>query len=93
MGLYTYATHSMGAFTVINCGVRLTKEGLQNYERIIELTYSYLDNLRKVGPQEWVFEEQKKIDELSFRFKTKENYISYVTHLSERMRLMKPDEM
>ena len=50
MELYTYASHSMGAFTVLNCGVRLTKEGLQNYERIIELTYSYLDNLRKVGP-------------------------------------------
>lgn len=59
----------------------------------MELLYAYLENLRKVGPQEWVFEEQKKIDELNFRFKPKENYMSYVQHLSHHMHLLRPEEM
>lgn len=35
---------------------------------VIGLLYQYLKMLRSVGPQEWVFKEQKAVSTLNFQF-------------------------
>lgn len=46
--------------------VDLTKKGLENYDTVIEAVFQYLNNLKE--PQEYVFEEYRKIGEMTFQF-------------------------
>jgi len=41
--------------------------------------------LKKTGPQEWIFNEIKALDEMSFRYKDKETPLGYVTSLSHAL--------
>jgi insulysin len=51
--------------------VRLTEEGLKNYETVTEVVFQYLAMLREYPPQQWIFDELKKMSEVDFRFKQK----------------------
>merc|ERR1711881_348557 len=42
--------------------------------------------LRKVGTQEWIFDECKKINAMLFRFKDKESPMGYATSLANNLR-------
>lgn len=41
--------------------------------------------LRKLGPQQWVWEEMRDVNAMLFRFKDKERPQSFVTHVSSSM--------
>jgi insulysin len=51
--------------------VRLTEEGLKNYENVTEVVFQYLAMLKEHPPQQWIFDELKKMSEVDFRFKQK----------------------
>jgi insulysin len=51
--------------------VRLTEEGLRNYQTIVEVIFQYIALLKENSPQQWIFEELKKMSEVDFRFKQK----------------------
>ena len=53
--------------------VDLTEEGVEHIDDIIQLVFQYFEMLRKVGTQEWIFDECKKINAMLFRFKDKES--------------------
>ncbi|MEH6590784.1 MAG: insulinase family protein [Halioglobus sp.] len=71
-----------GLFSV---GVVLTEEGVQNYDRVLELMFSYLSMLREQGPQQWLYKEQAQLAELSFRFKADPDPQSYVVGTARGM--------
>lgn len=54
------------SFFGINIG--LSKKGLENVNEIIKICYQYINLLKEHGVQEWVFQEEKKLKEISFRF-------------------------
>jgi len=51
--------------------VRLTEEGLKNYQTVAEVVFQYLALLKESPPQEWIFDELKRMSEVDFRFKQK----------------------
>ena len=51
--------------------VTLTKKGLANTDKVINAVFKYIQRLKEVGPQQWVFEESKKIGAMSFAFAEK----------------------
>jgi len=57
-------------FFIVN--VDLSEEGIDHVDDIVTLVFQYLNMLRAEGPQEWVFDECKKLGEMNFRFKDKE---------------------
>lgn len=65
--------------------IKLTKEGLENVSKVLELTFAYLKMLKENPPQEYIFDEIKKVKELSFAFKEKETPQSYSVDLSSKM--------
>ncbi|CAK8675757.1 unnamed protein product [Clavelina lepadiformis] len=65
--------------------VDLTTEGLTHVNDIVTCMYQYIDMLRKVGPQEWIFKEIQELNSLNFRFKDKERPTSCVLKLSSAM--------
>ncbi len=70
--------------------VSLTEAGAENYQRVLQLLFAYLDMLRQQGPKQWLYEEQAQLAELGFRFKEKARPISYVSALSSGMHYYAP---
>ncbi|KAL5111762.1 Insulin-degrading enzyme [Taenia crassiceps] len=71
----------------------LTENGLVNVDEVITLVFQYLNMLRHEGFQRWIFEEQRDIQALRFRFKGKEDPFEYVYRLSPRMFLYPPEDL
>jgi insulysin len=56
---------------LFSISVRLTEEGLKNYQEVTRVVFQYISLLKETPPQEWIFEELKKMSEVDFRFKQK----------------------
>ncbi|XP_062374987.1 insulin-degrading enzyme isoform X2 [Sardina pilchardus] len=67
-------------FFIIN--VDLTEEGLLHVEDIIFHMFQYIQKLRTEGPQEWVFQECKDLNNVAFRFKDKERPRGYTSKVA-----------
>ena len=42
-------------FTEIAIDITLTKKGLENTDKVIDVVFKYIQRLQEVGPQEWIF--------------------------------------
>ncbi|KTW25692.1 hypothetical protein T552_04211, partial [Pneumocystis carinii B80] len=60
-----YIVSNVNFFRII---LVLTSKGLDEYEDLIVSIFQYLDFLRNIGPQEWIFNELKQLDDMFFRF-------------------------
>ena len=73
--------------------VSLTSAGVADYQRVLQLLFAYLDMLRAEGPQAWLYDEQSRLAELSFRFKENSDPIGYVTALASGMQYYEPADV
>ncbi len=75
-------TTSQSLFSIT---VKLTNEGLQHVDDIVEHSFQYLKLIREQGIKAWSFDEVAKIAEMEFRFLEKSQPIHYVSSLSSHM--------
>ncbi|XP_048003633.1 insulin-degrading enzyme isoform X2 [Leguminivora glycinivorella] len=59
--------------------VDLTEEGVEHIDDIVALVFQYIAMLREVKPQRWVWEEQRDLMAMEFRFKDAQEPRSLVT--------------
>ncbi|KAL4805035.1 Metalloenzyme, LuxS/M16 peptidase-like protein [Aspergillus unguis] len=69
-------------FTV---SVRLTQEGLQQYQQVVKVIFEYIAMIKEREPEEWIFEEMKNLAEVEFRFKQKSPASRFTSRLSTVM--------
>lgn len=62
--------------------LRLTTDGLKNYQPVIKAIFQYIAMLKEQPPQEWIVEEQKKLAEIDFKFQQKIPASRTTSHLS-----------
>lgn len=55
MSLSCGSDHEMDCFSEFKITVVLTKKGLANYNKVLDIIFKYLQRLKEVGPQEWKF--------------------------------------
>ncbi|RDL38193.1 LuxS metallohydrolase [Venustampulla echinocandica] len=67
-GAYPVCPGTPGIF---NCQIRLTEDGLKNYQEIVKVFFQYVSLLRETAPQAWIFEEEKNLADIAFKFKQK----------------------
>eukprot|EP00741_Cyanophora_paradoxa_P011372 tig00020556_g10985.t1 len=72
-------------FSMFSITVVLTEAGEDHVEEAIEAVFSYIELLRRAGPQRWVFDEIREIAEMQFRFKDKEEPSGFVSWVAGRM--------
>ncbi|OAQ98847.1 hypothetical protein LLEC1_05979 [Akanthomyces lecanii] len=60
-----------GTPSIFHVQVRLTEEGLKNYPEIAKVFFQYVSLLRQSPPQEWIFQEQKGMADVDFKFREK----------------------
>ncbi|XP_059475438.1 nardilysin-like isoform X2 [Neocloeon triangulifer] len=65
--------------------VSLTEEGYSHIDEVLQAIFSYLELMRKEGPQERIYNELKTIQETKFRFSPEPSPGDNVEELSENM--------
>jgi insulysin len=80
-----------GALFSVN--ISLTAKGVDNYQTVLALLYSYLDMLREEGPKERIYDEQAQLANLGFKFKEKVEPMGYVSALASGMHTYTSDDI
>ncbi|KAJ1335357.1 insulysin [Microdochium nivale] len=88
-GAYPICPGTPGVF---DFQVRLTKEGLIHYKEIVKVFFEYVALLRESPPQEWIFEEQKGMADVDFKFKQKTPASRFTSKISSVMQKPLPRE-
>jgi insulysin len=65
--------------------IRLTPEGLKNYQEVIKTVFQYISMMRENPPLEWMFEEQKNMADVEFKFKQKSPASRFTSRISAVM--------
>ena len=55
-------------FSYMSLFIELSPQGVQQHDQVVSLVYSYLKLLTSSAPQQWIFDENRLIDEISWLF-------------------------
>ncbi|KAL6431065.1 hypothetical protein ACFW04_007066 [Cataglyphis niger] len=77
-------------YALMKITVLLTDEGQKQLEKVLDAIFSFINLLRREGPQKRIYDEIYKIEENNFRFADQENPIEYVEDLCESMHFYPP---
>lgn len=92
-GLYAEARPiSPGTPDIFEVQITLTEEGLKNYKEVVKVVFEYIALLLETEPQEWIFEEQKGLAEINFKFREKTQSYRFTSQLSSLMHKPLPRE-
>lgn len=83
--LRTSESNTMGLFCALTITITLTDSGFDNYEKVIHFVSAYTKMLKEKANQQWVHDEHKKIQQLKFDFKDKEEPIDYTYEIATAM--------
>ncbi|MFQ6023797.1 MAG: insulinase family protein [Acidiferrobacterales bacterium] len=78
-------SHRSGA--TFEVSMELTRDGVNHIHDIASHVFQYLSLIRNHGIAQWIFEEQKKISEISFRFQEKPGPLSSVRSLAHSLHI------
>ena len=85
MDLCADGDHELDCYSDFTITITLTKKGLANTEKVLDAVFKYIQRLKEVGPQEWVFEESKRVGTISFDFAEKGDPMNYAVSLARTM--------
>ncbi|KAF3396235.1 A-factor-processing enzyme [Penicillium rolfsii] len=72
--------------------VRLTPEGLKQYQEVAKVIFEYIAMIKEREPEQWIFDEMKNLAEVDFRFKQKTPASRFTSRLSSVMQKPMPRE-
>ncbi len=77
----------------LSVSMELTEEGLQHINEIISYLFRYIDLIREQGITERIFDEQRRIAEIDFRFKERTSAIRYASMLAANLQIYPASEV
>lgn len=78
---------------MFSVSVSLTEQGVSQYQRVLQLFFAYMDMLRAQGAKEWLYDEQSRLADLSFRFRAQVEPINYVSAVASGMHEYVPGDI
>ncbi|KAI1096322.1 ubiquitin carboxyl-terminal hydrolase-like protein [Rostrohypoxylon terebratum] len=81
-----------GTPDIFDCQIRLTKEGLKHYKEVVKAFFQYVSLLRQTPPQQWIFDEQKGMSDVDFKFKQKTPASRFTSYTCAMMQRPSPPE-
>jgi insulysin len=87
--------HSTTAFSAFSVSIDLCEEGLEHITEIVAIVFQYLRVLSEATDAKWAetYKEVSDVDEMSFRFKSKESPFNYCSSLAGSMHEYAPEEV
>lgn len=70
----------------------MTEDGLKNYKEVVKVFFQYIALLKDTPPQEWIFDEQKGLADVDFKFKQKTPASRFTSKISAVMQTPLPRE-
>ncbi|EOD19466.1 peptidase M16, partial [Emiliania huxleyi CCMP1516] len=89
----TTSVERQPAYSLLVVDLDLTARGLAHWREALEVVYAALRAIRGRGVTQQVFDALRSEDELSFRFKAKEEASDYASDLAARLHLYPPQEL
>jgi len=77
-----YGHKNISTFSI---GVQLTPKGEKEYERVLEIIFSYIQLVREKGIQEYTFLENQTMAKIDFEWKNPNEGMGYVSHRASLM--------
>ncbi|KAI0179967.1 ubiquitin carboxyl-terminal hydrolase-like protein [Hypoxylon sp. FL1284] len=81
-----------GTPSVFECQIRLTTEGLTHYREVVKVFFQYVSLLRQTPPEEWIFDEQKGMADVDFKYRQKTPASRFTSRISAVMQKPLPRE-
>jgi secreted Zn-dependent insulinase-like peptidase len=85
-----YDDHKEATFSV---SMKLTPEGMRHIDDITALVFEYLSLIDQKGVKKWIFDENRKLAEIDFRFREPPSPLSYVRGLAASLHLYPPQHV
>ncbi|KYN14349.1 Nardilysin [Trachymyrmex cornetzi] len=82
-----YKIKHYSTYSLIKLIVNLSYEGQQHREKVLDAIFSFINLIKKEGPQKTFYDEFFKSERMSLRFIDEENPMNYVKNLSIKMHL------
>lgn len=76
-----------------NVSMKLTPEGMKHIDDIMALVFEYLSLIDREGVKKWIFDENRKLAEIDFRFREPPPPLSYVRGLAASLHLYPPEHI
>ncbi len=76
-----------------NVSMKLTPQGMGHIEDIMALVFEYLSLIDRKGVKSWIFEENRKLAEIDFRFREPPSPLSYVRGLAASLHVFPPQHV
>ena len=73
--------------------ISLTSKGLKEYKRVLQLVFSYIQYLKKVGVQEYTFKENQAMAQTNFDWKSPDEGMSFIADKAAKMQEYGLDEI
>ena len=87
MELSSYGDHELECMSDFAVSITLTKKGLANVDKVVDAVFKYIQRLKEIGPQEWIFNETNQIGKITFDFQEKSDPFDYIVEIAEKMPL------
>ncbi len=84
-GLSASGGRDLGDQSTFEIRIKLTGSGLDAVNDVVTHVFAYIDLLRESGTQRWMFDEQRQLMDIAFRFEEKRSPVGTVRSLSRRM--------
>eukprot|EP00347_Sterkiella_histriomuscorum_P004511 403360183 len=78
-------SNRMRAIDQLTVDVGLTDKGEDQYERVLEILFQFINKLRQEGPKKYIFDEKQQMHQIDFDYKTKSSALNYAQSLAGRM--------
>ncbi|KAI1267360.1 peptidase M16 inactive domain-containing protein [Xylariaceae sp. FL1019] len=88
-GAYPVCPGTPGIFDV---QIRLTKEGLKHYKEVVKAFFQYISLLLQTPPEQWIFDEQKEMADVEFKYKQKTPASRFTSRIASVMQKPLPRE-
>eukprot|EP00455_Lapot_gusevi_P042256 TRINITY_DN4989_c0_g1_i5.p1 TRINITY_DN4989_c0_g1~~TRINITY_DN4989_c0_g1_i5.p1 ORF type:complete len:788 (-),score=334.16 TRINITY_DN4989_c0_g1_i5:122-2455(-) len=88
-GLSAGVSQSFSQFSVFSVQIDLSEAGVHHYEEISQIVFQYIALMREASSQQWqrLYEEVRDMNQMNFRFKSKEKPFNYVSSLAGYIQL------
>ncbi|GAA5943355.1 hypothetical protein JCM3775_005906 [Rhodotorula graminis] len=79
------SANGAAGFDFFRIGISLTATGLEHYKEVLAVVFAYLDLLKSTPPQEWAFNEMRRLGEIGWRWKEQGQPQSTVRNLASQL--------
>lgn len=84
-GLSAGYEHVCYGSDILMIDIELTDKGLDQYEEVLKAIFEYLNHIKSIPPQKWLFEELRDYAEMSFKFRQKTSPSGTTSKLASTM--------